>query len=121
MADELYALSGTDVEVLRELVNAFRRGDLGRTLPKTRRQLDVPLIYAGQSGSTGIAAATTAGLAGSALVALVTISTSGLMSATTEKVRVYNMSSEAISANQWIQFKREAMTGRLVADFENCT
>jgi hypothetical protein len=39
MADELYALTKADVDVLRQVVSAWRQGNLGRPLQNSRRVL----------------------------------------------------------------------------------
>lgn len=121
MADELFALTADDVSVLRDVVRAYRAGELGRPQQLGRRPLaEAASIYAAVASSTGVAAMA-AGVAGSATVTVATVSTSGLLAESSHTVKAYNLSTSAVSANANIQIKREALTGRWLVDFENCT
>ena len=120
MAEQLYGLTKDDVTVLRQLVAAYRSGQLGRPIQPGHRMLPVPQqAYVGRCGVSGITAKVST-LAGNGTVTLCTVSSSGLIEPTTETVTAYNLSDGDVAASAHVHVKREALTGRWVVDFENC-
>lgn len=122
MADEWYALSRSDVDILKELIDAWRAGDLGKPMRRQRSALP-PYAhhFAAVSNSCGIPAMSSTNMAGYGDATLVTVSTSGLIASTTIVYRVYSLSNYPVNGDTLIQVKREQMTGRYLVDFENCS
>ncbi len=60
MADDLYGLSKADVDLLRDIVAAYRRGDLGRPMQNSRRTLASRTSVMFGVASTAIAGTTAA-------------------------------------------------------------
>lgn len=120
MADQLYGLTESDLTLLRQLVQAYRRGEIGRPFTRTRKTLTTERhSYIAQCSSTGIAAGTTAGAA-LGLATLITCSSSGAYTSTGEVRTVYNTAG-AVTANKILQLKTESLSGRLLVDVEACT
>lgn len=121
MAEQLYGLTKDDVAVLKDLVASWRRGELGRPLQQARRTLPPPVqAYVGIAHAAGISAMS-GSIAGAGEVTLCTVTTSGLVAATSATVTGYNLSDGAVVGSAYVHVKREALTGRMMIDFERCT
>lgn len=121
MAERIYGLTEQDVDVLRQMANAYRRGQLGRPLARSRRTVpDAQRIYIAYTSTAGITARSS-NTAGTGTVTLYKCSTAGALTSTTNTETAYNTCSSAVAANTYIQVKREGLTGRLLVDVEDCS
>jgi len=124
---QLITFSRDTVDGLARMV-ARLQSQVANTMSEMRRQNHVAFaehVYAARTGASGIPALT-GSTPGAATVTLYRINSSGgleavPMDATTDRtVTAYNLSSEAVAADTYIQIKREAATKKYLVDFEDC-
>lgn len=116
----IYGLTDDDVAILRELVQAYRRGAIGRPLSRERKKLYTERkCYIAEASTAGISAGTTAG-AGVGSATLISCSSTGGYTNTGDSRTVYNTAG-AVTGSAIIQLKTEALSGRLLVDVEACT
>jgi len=113
MAEELYALNLADVQTLRELVAAYRRGDLGR--PQERGNA-VPLVRGDVVfgiADAAISAAATTPVSGTLNV--YKMSSTGGVSDSGRNETVYNLSSVSRTTDEYTVGVRDYYSGKYLA------
>ena len=98
---DLYALSESDVSVLRDLVSAYRSGLLGkpnasRRITEQRQEIIFGVVDATITGTTGAATDP-----GSGTMSVFNFTSTGGTTDTGDNETVYNMSASSATTDEW--------------------
>ena len=122
MPDPLYALTATDVSALREIVSAYRSGDLGRPIEanwKWQKYRSVVVFGI----LDGAAAATTAliGPPKSATLKVYNMTSTGGTTYSGRDETVYNFAPQAATTDRWTFCVRDHYSGNWLIDYQACS
>lgn len=121
-----YTLSPEAARQIQQLVREQVRRE---TRPNYERSSDIQPIYIAKTGGSGIPAMTTADgvdTPGTADVTIYRINDDDELeeatnsSGDTVTVTAYNLASSAVAGDTMIHLKQEIVSGKLLADFEDC-
>ena len=109
--EKLYALSEADYGILKEVVSAWRNGELGRPQPKPRRHLDrsdvvFGIVDATVAGTTGVATKPASGT-----MSVYDFTSTGGTTDTGRDETVYNPSATAATTGEWTVCLRDFRSG----------
>ena len=114
MPKKLFALSEEDVNTLREVVRAWRAGDLGRPMPKGRQVQGRPDIVFGvvDATVTGTTGAVTTPASGT--LSVYGFTSTGGTTDTGRNETVYNLSGTSATTDEWYCAVRDYKSGKFL-------